>query len=126
MGGCGDEGGGGGDVEGAGGVGSGAAGVDEAEAFVSGEWPGSSGGTHGVNDAGDLFGGFAAGCEGGEECGDVEVGGFAMEDGLKGFGGCGAGEAFAVFDDPLDLIFLGHCCYGSRGLGVVGGARFLV
>ena len=108
--GCGDESGGGGDVEGAGGVGSGAAGVDEGEALGVGEGDGSGGGAHGVDEAGDLVGGFAAGGEGGEEGGDVEVGGFAAEDGLEDFGGFGAGESFAVLDDALEVGLEGHCC----------------
>ena len=109
-GGCGYECCGSGDVEGAGGVGSGAAGVDEGEALGCGEGDGSGGGAHGVDEAGDFFGGFAAGGEGGEECGDFEVGGFAAENGLEGFGGFGAGEGFAVFDDPLEVGLERHCC----------------
>ena len=40
-----------------------------------GEWDGSGGGTHGVDEAGDFGGGLAAGGEGAEESGDLEVGG---------------------------------------------------
>ena len=103
AGGCCDEGGGGGYVEGAAGVSAGAAGVYELQLFglIEGEMGG--GGAHGVDEAGDLFGGFAAGGEGGEESGDVEIGGLGAEDGLEDFGGFGAGEGFAVLDNALKV-----------------------
>ena len=108
SGGCGDEGGGSGDVEGAAGVGSGAAGVGEDGSLCVGEWNGSGGGTHGVDEAGDLGGVFAAGCERAEEGGDVEVGGFTAEDGVKELGGFGSGESLVAFDDSAEVRLQGH------------------
>ncbi len=82
AGGGGDEGGGGGDVEGAGGVSAGAAGVGQAAALRVVQGQGRGGGAHGVDEAGELCGGFAAGGEGAEQGGDLDVGGVAGEDQL--------------------------------------------
>jgi len=63
SGGGGDEGSGGGDVESAAGVRAGPAGVDEKSALGVGEWDGSGGGAHSVDEACDFSGGGAAGGE---------------------------------------------------------------
>jgi len=105
---CGDEGGGGGYVEGAAGVSAGAAGVYELQLFglIEGEMGG--GGAHGVDEAGDLGGGFAAGCEGAEEGCDLDVGELAGED-LLHEGVCLlAGEGGAAFDDLFEMRLERH------------------
>ena len=70
-GGSGDERGGGGDVEGAAGVAAGAAGIDKQGSLFLGQRHGDGGGAHGVDEAGELGGGFAAGGQGSEQCGEL-------------------------------------------------------
>ena len=56
------------------------AGVEDAGA---GDWEGPGGFEEGAGGAGDVGGGFAAGFEGGEEGGDVDVGVVAVGEGSK-------------------------------------------
>jgi hypothetical protein len=110
----GDEGGGGGDVEGAAGVGAGAAGVCQDAALGFAEWDGGGCFSHGVDKAGDLGGGFAAGGEGAEESGEFDLGGFSAEDGVEELGGFGAGEGLVAFDDSFEVGLEGHWLKRSR------------
>lgn len=108
SGGCGDEGGSGRDVEGAAGVSSGAAGVDELELFGLVERKMDGGAAHGIDEAGDLGGGFAACCKSAEEGGDLDVGELAGED-LLHEGACFvACEGGAAFDDLLEMRLERH------------------
>jgi len=105
---CGDEGGGGGDVEGAAGISACAAGVYELKLFGLIEWKIGGGGAHGIDEAGDLGGGFAAGCEGAEEGGDLDVGELAGEN-LLHEGACFlSGESGAAFDDLFEMRLERH------------------
>ncbi len=72
------------------------------------------GGAHGVDEAGDLGGGFAAGGEGAEERGEFDVGELAGEDLLHQRAGLVAGESGAAFDDVLEVGLERHWVKRSR------------
>ncbi len=101
-------------VEGAAGVAAGAAGVYELEPFGFFQWKGGGGGTHGVDEAGDLGGGFAAGCEGCEEGRDLDVGVLASENLLHQGAVFFTGEGGAAFDDLLEVGLERHWLKRSR------------
>lgn len=88
----GDEGGDGGDVEGALAVASGAAGVDDG-AWAGVDWIDAC--AHGAGESGDLFSGFAADAEGGEEGGGLRRRGVAFQQEAHGlFCLCGVEGSF--------------------------------
>ena len=122
SGGRGDQRGGGGDVEGAREIGPGAAGVDQESPFGLVEGDGRGGGTHGVDEAGDLGGGFTAQGErteqGGEQHGaraaGAVCGGVAGEDLFEQSAGIGAREGLAPLYDAVHVIMQGHEGKGIR------------
>jgi len=109
SGGGGDEGGGGGDVEGTAAVTAGAAGIYEDGLLGGREGEVGGGVAHGVDETGDLGGGFAACGKGSEEGGDLDVGEFAGEDGVHEGAGLLPGERAAAFDEVLEVGLERHC-----------------
>ena len=101
-----------GDIEGAGEIGPGAAGVNQEHLLGLVERDRRGGGAHGVDEAGDLAGSFAAaGCEGAEDAGEldgVRAGGeisFRMgsEDRFQQGAGILARENLTLLDDAVQI-----------------------
>jgi len=104
----GEEGGCGGDVEGAAGVSAGAAGVYKLEPFGFFERERGGGDAHCVDEAGDLSGGFAAGCEGAEKGCDFDVGEVTGKNLLHERARFFSGEDGAAFNDLLEVVMERH------------------
>jgi hypothetical protein len=81
-------------------------------------------GAHGVDEAGELGGGFAAGRQRAEESGDLELGSFTLQDGLEEVAGLGPVERLLVFEDGSQMRGKGQMRHdGLRGLPVRWVAR---
>jgi len=105
-----------GDVEGAGEIGPGAAGVDQQRLLGLVERDRRGSGAHGVDEAGNLSGSFAARCEGGEQAGELEgvraAGNVGLrmrsEDRFQQGAGVLARENLTLLDDAVQIEGQGH------------------